>query len=116
MRAWLLRLRLRLNPPKVGDTYLDDAMYNVIGRPVEKVLHGMKAINGDMLYEPMVGEGSYKLTIDSDSMPYYICSAQVLVKDSFGFKWLKRSQPRRILKKNFIDMIIDGRITKEDKF
>lgn len=116
MRTWLLRLRLRLNPPKVGDTYLDDAMYNVIGRPLEKVLHGMKAINGDSLCEPMVGEGSYKLTIESDHMPYYICTAKILVKDNSGFKWLKRSQPRRILKKNFIEMIVNGRITKEEKF
>jgi len=116
MRAWLLRLLLYLNPPKVGDTYLSDAMYNIVGKPIEKVLHGMKTIDGDILYEPVVGDGSYKLTIDSDTMPYYICSAQVLVRDNTGFKWLKRIEPKRILKKNFINMILDGRITKEDKY
>jgi len=115
MFRWVKKALLLIKPPKKGDVYYGDAFEFVTARPVEKILHGMKDKHGDTLWIESMGHGTYKITIESSSMPYYICKAEVLVqsKKGYDFTWLTRVQPRRIVKGVLTDMIADGRIDKD---
>lgn len=102
IRKLLFRRRL----PVVGETYSGDAFYFVFAKPVEKILFGMVDIHGDSVWEECSGPDSYRLKILNSAMPYYICDAEVLCHQNFKtYKWLKRSQPRRIGKKVLKDMV-----------
>jgi hypothetical protein len=108
---------LKLNAPKKGDVYVGDNFDFLIGKQTEQILHGLRDRYGDPVYQPAIGEGSYKLTIVIDCLPYYIAEADALVyathrADKAGYKWLKRTQNRRIHKHIVLDMILDGRLKK----
>lgn len=111
---------LYLKPPQKGDVYVCDAFDIMAGSLTEKVLHDLMTKSGENLYTYWDGTENYRLTINNVSMPYYICKAEVLVKYDPGsfreskFIWKERSQVRRIDKKEFLAMILDGRLKKYD--
>lgn len=114
IRRLIARIKLRFEPPKVGDVYYGDPFDFLVGRPIERVLHGLNNKCGDHVWEPLFSEGCYRLKITSDSMPYYICQVEVLAHKNFEEKaWKKRSQPRRFDKKSFCEMIVNGSIKHE---
>lgn len=110
------KIKLYFDPPYERDCYYGDPFEFIIGKPLERVLHKMTTNTGDTLWETVPSDRCYRLTIESCSMPsYYRCTSEVLatsVNDPSDKKWLKRSQPRRILKEVFHQMIIDGRIER----
>lgn len=109
------RIKFHLNPPKKGDVYFGDPFDFVCGKLIEHVMHRTKSISGETIWQVIVSDGAYKLTIESDAMPYYRCKAEVLCENvaGYGKEWLERVQPRRISKEVFKQMIIDGRIKRE---
>lgn len=116
MMRWFRKLKLKfLNPPKEGDAYYSDSLFYVIANNIEKVMHGMRDKHGDAIWQVIPGDDTYRLTIESTMMPYYRCKAEVLATnvDFSQKKWLSRSQPRRISKEKFLDMILDGEIKKQ---
>lgn len=104
---------LDLNPPKMGDVYIGDPLYFILGRPVEHVLHGLTNISGASLWKPFPGNECYRLKIESVSSPYFICNAEALCTDGEVSNWRSRSQPRRIDKFKFKRMIVDGILKKQ---
>lgn len=110
------KIELYFYPPYPGDVYYGDPFEFVIGKPMEQVLHKMRSVGGhEAFWEAVPSEHCVRLTIESDSMPYYRCTSEILatnVANQSEKKWLRRVQPRRILKEVFHQMIIDGRIEK----
>ena len=116
IRRLIARYRLWRDPPYKGDVFYGDPFGFIIGSGVEQRLHRMYDPTGNTrLWEPIPSDGTYRLTIEMDSMPYYRCTSEVLctdVNDSSKKMWLKRVQPRRILKENLHHMILEGIIKK----
>lgn len=113
-KLWM-RLNLHFFPPKVGDVYFGDAfMFMIPGYNIEKILHRTLSITGETIWEPILGEGDYKLTIESDSMPYYKCKGELLATfvQTGAKDWVERRTKRRINKKQFIEMILSGELRK----
>ena len=110
------RFKLWRNPPYKGDVYYGDPFDFIIGSPIEQRLHKMFDQSGNTrLWYPIPSDSTVRLTIEADSMPYYRCTCEVLVtsvSDKNKHEWLKRVQPRRILKDRFHEMILDGRLKK----
>jgi hypothetical protein len=114
IRRLIRRIKIPFDPPKVGDIYYGDPFDFICGSPFEHVLHRTKSIYGDPIWNVVASDGCYRLTIESESMPYYRCKAEVLCENVHGYgkEWLERVQPRRISKDRFREMIIDGRIKR----
>lgn len=116
IRRLINRIKLALNPPKAGDVYYGDPFDFVLGKLLERVLHDMVNIHGDILWEIIPSDDCIRLTVDSASMPYYICASEALCRRVKGegnnIEWRKRSLQRRLLKEEFHKMIIDGRLKK----
>lgn len=112
---WFRKLILRFNPPKTGDVYYSDPLLCGASGYLERIMHGMKDKSGANIWQVIPSKDAYRFTIESDSMPYYRCTGEVLATNSdfSQTKWLVRSQPRRIMKSKFIDMILDGQIKKK---
>src|SRR5579859_4336577 len=107
----IARVKLKIDPPRTGDVFLGDPFEFIMGSVIEHVLHGTRSIYGFAAWHPIPSKECYRLTVESDSMPYYRCTAEVLCTSADGDSkaWKKRSQPRRILKHVFHDMIVEGR-------
>jgi hypothetical protein len=110
------KVKLWIRPPKSRDAYCANPKNFVIGKPIEQVLHGLKNKHGETIYFPMPSDDCYRLTIESDVMPYYICMSEVFIHgknwdNNFGL-WMKRSQPKRIGKDYFKQLIVDGILRK----
>lgn len=114
IRRLIKKIKLRFYPPKSGDVYVGDPFFFFIGKNVEYILHGMRNKYGDPLWCTFPGSTTYRMTIESDAMPYYRCTSEVLAyaKDGSTKRWMKRSQPRRIKKNTFINLILDGKLEK----
>jgi hypothetical protein len=118
LMKWFAKFKLWMNPPKKGEVYHGDNFDFLIGKPMEQILHGLRDKNGNPIYNPAFGEGSYKVTILLDCMPYYVLECDSLVyENSYSnnrndFRWVKRTQNRRIPKNHVIEMILDGRLKK----
>lgn len=105
-------------PPKVGDVFYRNWVDFVSLSGVRKGLYGFKPKDSEWEFFP--SEYSYKFTITSTGMPYYICKVEILVIDvDFPDKpyWLANNNlwPGRIWKKEFAQMILDGKMVKSGK-
>ena len=117
IRRLINRIRLHFYPPETHDVYWADAFMYLAGKPTEHILHGLRDRHGDPRAEPVHGKFTYRLTIMSCSMPYYLVQCQVLASDrrTYEKRWAFRSQHRRIDKKEFVRMILDGEIEKDEQ-
>lgn len=113
MFKFLEKLKLKYRPPQKGETYVGDAFYQIIGSQVKKILHGLVDKEGNLKFEVMYGEGTYKLLIVDDEDEEYACSVATLVRDSTGIHWHEATLLRRISKEEFRSMILQESITKE---
>ena len=114
IRKFVQRFLLWRNPPKTDDVYWTDSFTYLAGRPFEHVLHGLKNKNGDTVAEAVYGRCTYRMTIRSYSMPYYVVQCEVLAaqRSTHDKFWAFRTQPRRIDKDVFIRMILSGEVKK----
>lgn len=115
IKRLIRKIKLHFDPPFKRDCYYTDPFGFIIGNALEQILHGMRTTNGDVLWEPVPSDRCYRLTIEMDSMPYYRCTSEVLVtsvSNPSEKKWIKRVQPKRILKEKFHEMILDGRLER----
>lgn len=113
IRYLIERWKLFRNPPKKGDTFFGDSLGFFLSRgTVERVLHGTISTNGEHAWEPIIGVGAYKLTIEADSMPYYQIKGELLAQSIDGSRkeWIERNQPLRIDKKAFKRLILGRQI------
>lgn len=107
------KLFLKMNPPRRGDVYYRSWLDFIKLTPFKQRLFQSR----DSFYEFIPGEHSYRYTITSDGMPYYICKVEIWVTD-YGFTkpyWLECSVPGRIFKGQFIDMILSGKFVKANR-
>lgn len=107
-----------ISPPIKGEMYSGDALYFMVGKPTEQILHKMRTRNGDTLWDLDLGEDSYRLTIESVQPTYYVCRSQVLARkctDPSWREWLGRGTPRRIKKDSFDDMVKQGILVRVPK-
>jgi hypothetical protein len=110
------KIMLWLKPPKKGDIYYADSLHFVVGKPIEHILHGLKDKYGQSIWTVMQGKCCYRLTIETDVMPYYTCRSEVfcygdLCNNNIG-EWMKRTQPKRISKEYFKQLIVEGFLWK----
>jgi hypothetical protein len=110
---FIRNIKYKLNPPKKGDVYYGDPLFFVMGRPVEYVLHSLVNKNGDHIFKIVPSPECYRLTIENDSMPYYIVKSEVFCTNSDSFLWKERIQARRIKKDLFKEMVLEGQLIKE---
>ncbi len=117
IRKLIQRFLLWRNPPKTDDVYWTDSFTYLAGRPMEHVLHGLRDKNGNARAEPVHGPCTYRMTIRSDSMSYYVVQCEVLAANRSTHEklWAFRVQPRRIDKKIFVQMILDKEIKKYEE-
>jgi hypothetical protein len=114
LKKLLTRIKLKIDPPRPGDVFFGDPFEFIFGSLIEYSLHGTRNLYGMVVWHPIPSNGCYRLTVESDSMPYYRCTSEVLCTSYDGDEraWKKRSQPRRISKHVFHDMIVEGRLKK----
>ena len=113
MSSLFQKIALYFNPPKPGDVFSGDAF--ILARNSHFERRCYKTLDGNE-WAFMPGETTYRLVVESSAMPYYICSAEVLAYNTDDHKqlnWLKRSSPRRIWKRDFHKLILEGQINKE---
>lgn len=112
----LIKMLRRIPEVKVGDIYWADAWEFVGGKPIEHVLHGLRYKNGEVAFDPIYGDSSYRMKINSVQPSYYVIQCEVLAADVHERSekhWFFRCQPRRINRQIFHDMIRDRRVKKE---
>jgi hypothetical protein len=115
IKQLVTKIALYFHPPKNGDVFYADAMDYMCERPYERIHYPLIDRHGHTLWNFVPGNNTYRFTILSAAMPYYICDAEILVsnrENPYEKIWLKRSQQRRIWKKDFHRLIADGRMTK----
>lgn len=86
-----------------------------LGRQIEQIMHGLRSIDGSVPFTYWHGPDTYRLTVESTAMPYYILKAEVLTRniDNNGqFVWKERNQVRRIWKSKIHSMILEGSIIR----
>lgn len=115
MFKWIVKARLFFNPPKKGDVFLGDCRH-FMRDYLERILHDTRDWQGNVTAEHWHGENTYRLTVESTAMPYYILKAEVLtwIPKNPYYEWKKRSQPRRIDKARFRDLIVSGTVRKSE--
>ncbi len=113
---WIRRFRLNRIKVDEGDVYYGDPFDWIIGSHVEQAMCRMRDPSGyNRLWDPIPSFGTVRLTVDSDSMPYYRCTMEVLaskVNDPQTMDWLRRADPKRISKDKFKEMILEGKLKK----
>lgn len=107
------KFNLFLDPPKKGDVFYGDSLFFVVHKPMEYVLHGLKNINGETVFHPVPSKGAYRVTIELCGHLYYVLDSEVFCKDGtektlYDGIWCKRSQPKRIAKEMFEELILNG--------
>ena len=111
----IARAKYYMCPPKPESVFWTDSFGLIAGKNYEHILHGLRDINGEAVWEPIYGKDTCRITIISDVMPYYILKQEILaVKVGTNDKeWKERRQNRRIWKHVFTDMIVEGNIRSE---
>lgn len=106
-------IRLYFNPPKNGDVFFGDVNDFDIERRYERIFYPLIDRNGQTVWNFAKGKHTYRFTIENAAMPYYVCKAEILachVADPSKKAWLERSFERRIWKKDFHRLVLDGRM------
>lgn len=105
-------------PIKVGNVYKGNPKFSILGSHVEYVLFGLKNVYGDLIWLPIPSKNAYILTLISEDDTHYKFEAECLCISMPSFvdkKWMKRTQQKRIDKKTFRGMIIDGKLKRSKK-
>jgi len=113
LKRLLRSLSFIINSPKTGDQFFGESQDHITGS-LESALHGLNALNGGVSFY-FHGKDTYRLTVVSTAMPYYILQAAVLVKPiepTKYFEWSERIQRRRISKDKFKEMFLQGKIRR----
>lgn len=117
MLRFLKKIYLEMYPPQPGDVFYRNWLDFANLSDIRKGLYGFKPSDDEWSFFP--GDESYRFTITSDGMPYYICKIEILVckSETSGTYWLENNphMPARIGKKDFIDMVVNGRMVKSEK-
>lgn len=112
------RLQLILKPLKKGDVLFGDCSDFSMSTVANQIRHGLRSYDGTLEHSFWHGENTYRITILSASMPYYVLDGEVLtrkVDDTGQFVWMKRVLPNRIMKAKIEDMILTGRLKRSIK-
>lgn len=107
-------LKLMIRPLKKRDSFVGNSLDLMKGSFVEKVFHGMKDMDGKDKAIQAIGKDTYRLHIMSIQPSYYVLHAELLTMDkkTKKYSWNIRSQERRILKKDFHKILINGKLRK----
>lgn len=117
MNRILSAIKLMLSSPRNGDVFFADYNDFLCEGTSEHIFYPITDRYGHTEWHFIPGNNTYRFTIVSDAMPYYICDVELLVaarENRFKRVWLKRSRPRRIWKKDFNRLILDGRMVKTE--
>ena len=109
------KISLYFNPPKKGDVFFADAFDFMCESNSERIFFEMTDRYGHSMWHFVAGDNTYRFIIENASMPYYICGVEILAigrDNPYKKTWLKRSRPRRIWKKDFHRLILEGRMVK----
>jgi hypothetical protein len=109
------KISLCFNPPKKGDVFYADAFDFMCESNSERIFFEMTDRHGHTIWHFVINDYVYRFIIESAETPYYVCGVEILVtsRDNPHKKtWLKRSRPRRIWKKDFHRLILEGRMIK----
>lgn len=109
------RFSLYFNPPKKGDAFFADAFDFMCESNSERIFFEMTDRHGHTVWHFVPGDNTYRFRIINSTMPYYICDVEILAanrENPYKKSWLKRSRPRRIWKKDFHRLILEGRMVK----
>lgn len=120
---FICKFKLYFNPPKKGDVFCGDPAWFITPKPIEYVLHGLKNIHGETIYEPIPSQGCIRFTVEHCGNLNYILGSEVLCRlnrehnytkdiSDIGI-WKKRTQPRRMGKEMFEEFILNGMLWKE---
>jgi len=112
------KIQLKLQPLKKGDVLMGDCCDFNMSSMLNQIRHGLRSYEGNLKHSFWHGDNTYRITILSVSMPYYIFSGEVLTRnmdDTGQFVWVKRILPNRISKAKIIDMILTGRLKRSTK-
>jgi hypothetical protein len=115
INKFIKRVSLYFNPPKKGDVFYGDAFDYICESTTERIFYEMTDRYGHSMFHYVVGSNTYRFTVESAAMPYYICGVEILAQsrgNPYKKTWLKRSRPRRIWKKDFHRLIIEDRMVK----
>jgi hypothetical protein len=107
-------LSLHLNPPRRGDVFFGDAFDFMCDSNSERIFYPLIDRNGHTTHHFVQGDNTYRFTIENSAMPYYVCRVEILTLNVYETKrtWLKRSLPKRMWKKDFHRLILQGRMKK----
>ena len=117
MNRFFRKIALFFNPPKVGDVYFADPFDFMCDANSERIFYTMTDRQGQSIWHFVPGALTYRYTIESVGMPYYRCRVEILVsnyKDPYRKQWLERCMPKRIWKKDFKRLILEGRMVKTE--
>lgn len=109
------RIQLSLNQPKNGDSFFADPLDFMCDSLSERIFFEMTDRHGHTLWNFIHGNNTYRFTILSTAMPYYICDVEIMVSSRENPNkrvWLKRTRQRRIWKKDFHRLILENRMVK----
>jgi hypothetical protein len=105
------KFKLFLRPPKKGDVFYGDPLWFVIHRPIEYILHGLKDKNGTTIHHPIPSKDCFCVVIEHCGNENYIVGTEVFcdtkTNNNIGI-WFKRSQPKRIAKEMFEELVLNG--------
>lgn len=115
IRKLIAQIKLYFYPPKTGDVFYGDVLDFMLERTSERIHYPLIDRHGHTIWNFVPGDNTYRFIITNDAMPYYICDVEILVsnrENRYDKIWMKRSQQRRIWKKDFRRMIVEGRMAK----
>jgi hypothetical protein len=111
MTRFIRKIILFFRPIKKGEIFYGDPERWVTHRPIEMVLHGLKDKYGTTIYHPVPSEGCFVFTVSDVNSQIYVLNSEVFCyggeEDKSGI-WKKRTQPRKMSKKDFEEIILNG--------
>lgn len=109
------KLSLYFHPPEKGDVFYADALDFMCERLSERIFYPLIDRHGHTQWNFIPGNNTYRFMVESTAMPYYILNVSILVssiKNPHEKIWLSRSRERRMWKKDFHRLILEGRMVR----
>jgi len=109
------KIALYFCPPKKGDAFYGDALDFMCESSSERIFYQMTDRYGQTLWHFVPGNNTYRFVIINDMTPYYVCDVEILAssrENPYKKTWLKRTRERRIWKKDFHRLVVEGRMVK----
>jgi hypothetical protein len=111
------RISLLFNPPAVGDVFFGDPFDLMCDFSSERVFYPIIDRQGQTISTFVFGFNTYRFTLETMDEMYATFRVEILVSNRNNASersWLERVRPKRMWRKDFFNLLAEGRLIKTE--